>query len=162
MKFIVDGMFGKLSRWLRLAGHDVAYVGDEKLPPEEQDDALLERAKTGERILITADLDLHKRAVKAGLNSIFIGSIDIALQLVEVSKHVGARMEIKPENSKCPMCNGTLETTNKNQIEGLVPANVLKNNDEFWRCSKCGKIYWHGGHWKNITEMASRYNDMVK
>ena len=162
MKFIADGMLGKLARWLRLAGHDVAYIGDEKLPPEEQDDALLERAKSGKRILLTADLALHKRAVKAGLGSTFIRGSDVALQLAEISKQVGEKMEITPENSRCPVCNGTLELAKKDQIEGLVPKNVLKTYDEFWQCVECGKVYWHGGHWKTIIEMASRYNDIVK
>lgn len=162
MKFIADGMLGKLARWLRLAGHDVAYIGDAKLPPEKQDDALLERAKSEKRVLLTSDLDLHKRAMKAGLGSTFIKGGDVTSQLAEISKHVGEKMEITPENSRCPVCNGTLELVEKDQIEGLVPKSVLKTNDEFWRCVECGKVYWHGGHWKTIIEMASRYNRMAK
>ncbi len=161
MKFIADGMLGKLARWLRLAGHDVVYIGDEKLPPEKQDDALLELAKTGKRTLLTADLDLHKRAVKTGLSSAFIKGGDVVSQLAQISKHMRQRVEITPENSRCPICNGSLELVDKSRIERLIPENVFKNNLDFWQCKKCDKVYWKGAHWKTIIEMASRYNSMV-
>lgn len=162
MNFIVDGMLGKLARWLRLAGHDVVYIGDENLPPKNQDDSLLKRTKSERRMLLTADLDLHKRAIKSGTESIFIRESDVVSQLVEISKKIGQKIEITPENSRCPVCNGTLEQVEKLNIERLVPENVFKTNDEFWRCVKCGKVYWRGGHWKTIIEMASRYNSMVE
>jgi len=60
------------------------------------------------------------------------------------------------------MCNGLLELAGKGEIEGKIPATVLKVQSEFWRCVNCGKIYWQGKHWKTILEMASRYNRMVK
>lgn len=162
MKFIADGMLGKLARWLRLAGHDVTYIGDANLQPEEQDDGLLERAKIEKRVLLTADLDLHKRAMKAGIGSTFVRGSDVVSQLVEISNRIGQRIEVTPENSRCPVCNGTLELADNTKIEGLVPENVLKAHSEFWRCVECNKVYWRGTHWKNIIEMASRYNRMLK
>ncbi len=162
MKFIADGMLGKLARWLRLAGHDVTYIGDLQVPPEKQDDALLERAKLERRELLTCDLVLHRRAKKSGIRSIFIKASDVVSQLVEVSKRGGRKVKITPENSRCPMCNGRLKSASKKEIEGLVPETVLKAQREFWRCVKCGKTYWHGKHWKTIIEMASRYNRLMK
>ncbi|MFH1821984.1 MAG: Mut7-C RNAse domain-containing protein [Methanobacteriota archaeon] len=162
MKFIADGMLGKLARWLRLAGHDASYIGDAKLPPENQDGALLEIADSEKRMLLTADLALHKRAIKAGLKSNFVKGNDIVSQLVDISEKIGQRIEITPENSRCTMCNGTLDLVDKIKIERLVPESVLKNNTDFWLCVKCGKAYWRGGHWKTIIEMVSKYNSMVK
>ncbi len=162
MKFIADGMLGKLARWLRLAGYDVTYIGNMEIPPEKQDDALLEQAKLEERELMTHDLSLHHRAEKAGMRSIFIRSSDVVSQLVEVSKQGRLKVEISPENSRCPMCNGWLKSTSKKEIDGLVPETVLEAQQEFWQCVKCGKTYWRGKHWKTIIEMASRYNRMVK
>jgi uncharacterized protein with PIN domain len=162
MKFIADGMLGKLARWLRLAGHDVTYIGDLQVPPERQDDVLLERAKLEGRILLTCDLVLHRRAKKAGIRTAFIGAKDVVSQLAEVSKRSGKKIEINPENSRCPVCNGLLESASEEEVIRLVPETVLKTGREFWRCVKCGKIYWRGRHWKTIIEMASRYNRMVK
>ncbi len=162
MKFVVDGMLGKLARWLRLAGHDVSYIGDDKLPPREQDNTLLKRAELEQRTLLTSDLALHRRAVKNRVRSTFVRKIDVVPQLVEISNRIGRRMELNPENSRCPVCNGVLRMADKVKIKGLVPKSVVKVHREFWRCTKCAKTYWRGSHWKTIIQMASRYNRMVK
>jgi uncharacterized protein with PIN domain len=162
MKFIADGMLGKLARWLRLAGHDVIYIGDLKVPAGEQDDALLSLSRREDRVLLTCDIELHRRARRAGVKSAFIQGSDLVDQLVQVSRRSGSKIQIRPENSRCPMCNGVLEGASKEEVEGKVPANVLECQTEFWRCSSCGKIYWQGTHWKTIVEMAERYNRMVE
>jgi uncharacterized protein with PIN domain len=162
MKFIADGMLGKLARWLRLAGHDVIYIGDLKVPAGEQDDALLSLSRREDRVLLTCDIELHRRARRAGIKSAFIQGSDLVDQLVQVSRRSGSKIYIRPKNSRCPMCNGVLEEVGKEEVEGKVPANVLEGQSEFWRCSRCGKIYWQGTHWKTIVEMAERYNRMVE
>lgn len=160
-KFITDGMLGKLSRWLRLAGYDVVYVGDLALPPEEQDEALVSRAKAEGRMLLTCDIDLHRRARKLGTRSAFIQSGDVVEQLAELSRKIGHRIEIKPENSRCPLCNGELEEASPQEVRGKIPEGVAEVHQEFWRCSSCGKIYWQGTHWQTIVEMAQRYRELV-
>jgi len=162
MNFIADAMLGKLARWLRLAGHDVTYIGDLQVPAGEQDDTLLSRARREKRVLLTGDIGLHRRARRAGIKGAFIQTNDVVEQLVEVSRRSGRRIRIQPENSRCPMCNGLLKEAGKQEIEGKVPATVLKVYDEFWKCRSCGKTYWRGGHWKTILEMASRYDRGVK
>ena len=162
MKFIADGMLGKLARWLRLAGHDVIYIGDLKVPAGEQDDALLSLSRREDRVLLTCDIELHRRARRAGVRSAFVQGSDLVDQLVQVSRRSGSKIHIRPENSRCPMCNGMLEEAGKEDVGGKVPANVLEGQSEFWRCSSCGKIYWKGSHWKTIVEMAERYNRMVE
>lgn len=161
MKFIADGMLGKLARWLRLAGHDVTYIGDLGVPASKQDDTLLEQAKLERRILLTHDMTLHRRAKHAGVGSAFVQSSDVVGQLVEVSKRCG-KINIDPENSRCPMCNGLLESASKQDVKAIVPATVLKVQKEFWRCKSCKKVYWKGKHWKTILEMASSYNRIIR
>lgn len=161
MKFLADGMLGKLTRWLRLAGHDVIYLGKLTLPPEKQDEDLLQAAKSGERILLTSDVQLHKRAIKAGLKSVLIRGTDVASQLAEISRRLGVKMEIVPENSRCPLCNGKLDPVERSSIEKLVPENVLKTSNLFWRCTECQKIYWRGRHWEKIIETVKQYRKAV-
>jgi uncharacterized protein with PIN domain len=162
MKFLADGMLGKLTRWLRLAGQDVVYANEVGLPSEKQDDELLALSKLEGRMLLTSDVSLYKRARKSGVRVTLIRGGDVASQLSEVSKQIGKRIEITPESSRCPVCNGSLELVEKEKVKGTVPANVLKTRREFWRCTKCHKVYWLGTHWKTIIEMASRYNEMVR
>ncbi|MCK4405879.1 MAG: DUF5615 family PIN-like protein, partial [Hadesarchaea archaeon] len=92
MRFVADGMLGKLARWLRLAGHDVIYIGNLKVPASEQDDVLLELAKLKRRVLLTCDLALHRRAKRVGIRSAYVESDDVVEQLVEVSKRCGRRI----------------------------------------------------------------------
>ena len=66
MKFLVDGMLGKLTRWLRMLGQDVLYsvqLGDSEL---------LELAKKEDRILLTKDFELYKRATGRGLDTYYV------------------------------------------------------------------------------------------
>ena len=65
MKFLADGMLGKLTRWLRMLGHDVTY--DVQL----NDNDLLELAKKENRVLLTKDLELYQRAVAKGMDALY-------------------------------------------------------------------------------------------
>ncbi|HID60536.1 MAG TPA: hypothetical protein EYP46_01590 [Hadesarchaea archaeon] len=160
MKFVADGMLGKLARWLRLAGHDVIYIDNLRASAVDQDEILLNLAKLEKRELLTCDLLLYRRARKSGIRTTFIRTSDVVSQLAEISKKSGHKIEINPENSRCPTCNGLLKPVGKEKIVEFVPRTVLKTRREFWRCSKCGKIYWYGKHWKTIIEIASRYNKL--
>jgi uncharacterized protein with PIN domain len=57
VKFLADGMLGKLARWLRILGHDVIYL------VEFEDSELLKLAKKEESVLLTKDLELYKRTI---------------------------------------------------------------------------------------------------
>jgi len=161
VKFIADGMLGKLARWLRLAGHDVVYVKELGVGVEREDATLVEKARLEERILLTSDVELNGRAKRAGVRSFLASENDVVSQLVEISKLVGQKVEIDLEKSRCPVCNGPLRTAEPREVEGSVPAAVAKYHSQFWVCTGCGKVYWRGGHWKNIIELASKYERVV-
>lgn len=158
MKFITDGMLGKLTRWLRLAGQDVVYINDYPIGQGEEDEALLDRAREGSRVLITRDVDLHRRALRKDVKSVLVEETeDVAKQMAKVSESMEKSVSVDVENSRCPVCNGELESVGKPSISEEVPDPVLKNNEKFWRCESCGKIYWPGGHWEKIAETVRRY-----
>jgi uncharacterized protein len=62
MKFIADRMLERLARWLRLFGYDTSGIKKQ----ENEDDTLLELAQSEERILVSRDEELIRRAVKKG------------------------------------------------------------------------------------------------
>ncbi len=157
MKFVADGMLGKLSRWLRLAGHDVVYVGELDFANEDEDQKLIEYSKTEKRSLLTSDFELYKRAKKSGVKSFLIRGVDVISQLLEISRFMGEKIKIDFEKSRCPVCNGDLKEAGQKEVNGSVPEKVLKSHDDFWLCENCGKVYWEGKHWKTIIEMASEY-----
>ncbi|MEM2878148.1 MAG: Mut7-C RNAse domain-containing protein [Candidatus Hadarchaeales archaeon] len=160
-KFVSDAMLGKLTRWLRLAGYDVVYVGDLGIPPEKQDPSLIDIALLQNRRLLTSDIKLHRNAMRSGAKSTLIGSGDVVSQMVELCRKTKQRLKIDPEKSRCPMCNGALDRADSSSVKGLVPKKVL-DMEEFWKCSSCGKVYWKGKHWKSMLKTVQRYNQIMK
>ncbi len=159
MRFITDGMLGKLTRWLRLAGEDVVYVNDQEVSSRDEDDFLLEKAEMNNRILITSDVELHRRALKEGLESLLIeGEAEVQEQMVKISDSLGEIFEIELGNSRCTACNGVLSEIDKESVEGNISDTVLEKNDRFWKCESCGKIYWPGSHWEKIAESIEGYD----
>jgi len=63
VKFIADGMLGKLTRWLRMLGQDVTYSA------QFEDEELIVTAKKEHRVLLTRDSELYQRAVAKGVDA---------------------------------------------------------------------------------------------
>lgn len=152
MKFISDSMLGKLARWLRLMGHDVVYKRD------FDDDEVISSAEG--RVILTRDRELFERAKKEGRSALLLRSTDVKGQLMQLKEEVNLRLQDTPRLSRCPLCNKELEKIEKEKVRGKVPPKVFQNS-EFWFCSDCQKIYWEGGHWKDIREMV-RYVQNTK
>jgi uncharacterized protein with PIN domain len=144
VKFVADGMLGKLARWLRMMGHDVKYSA------ASDDDALLVLAKKERRILLTKDLELYQRAVAKGVGAFYVEGKTEAERLAELAERFRIPLVINLEESRCPNCNTKLRSTPKEKIAGKVEKNTYLHYDEFWRCPRCGQVYWQGAHWDRI------------
>ena len=144
MKFIADGMLGKLTRWLRMLGQDVQYSN--KLDDAE----LIVMAKKERRILLTRDVELYQRAVARGVDAFYIEGRTEAAKLAELAKRFDVPLEIDLKRSRCPRCNTKIQPTPKEKLAGKVEKNTFIYYDEFWKCPKCGHIYWQGAHWGRI------------
>ncbi len=142
MRFVADVMLGKLSRFLRMLGHDVLYF------ERAEDDFLIYTCKETARTLITKDRVLHKAARSLHLDSVLINSNYVREQLKELQRAKGLSFS-KP--TRCITCNGPLIKREKYEIERLVPDFVWHRNRDFWQCKTCGKVYWDGSHTKNFV-----------
>ena len=145
MKFIADSMLGKLARWLRMLGHDVTYN------IQLNDNDLLELAKKENRVLLTKDLELYKRANGKDIDALYLEGKSESERLAEVAKRYISILEIDMEKSHCPVCNTKLKATPKDQLSGEIEKNTFTYYDKFWKCPNCGQVYWQGAHWKQIT-----------
>ncbi len=150
VKFVVDTMLGDLARWLRMLGYDVVY--SRKL----MDWQILRIAEKDNRIILTRDRGLHARALKKKLKSTLISSDNIEDRLYIVAKKHGIRLYILCDKTRCPICNAPLVKVNKDQIANEVPKPVYERYYDFWKCPKCGKVYWRGRHWIKIEEILDR------
>jgi len=152
VRFLVDGMLGKLARWLRMLGHDVTYN------VHLEDRELLEIAKLEQRILLTRDKELYKRAATRGLDTFYVEGKTEVERLAKIAERYGLLLEIDMDKSRCPICNTPLKSIQKEQIEAQLKPNTAHYYEQFWRCPNCGQIYWQGAHWKQITNTLTEAN----
>ena len=156
LRFITDGMLGKLSRWLRILGHDVQYY---KSAPDE---SLIELAASSDRILLTKDQKLVQKATKHGAKVLFVTGSDVIEMLGNIVYNFGFNLEIDLKVSRCPKCNGVLIVVSKDSIIEEIPDLTSIYYNVFWKCKKCGQIYWLGSHWKKIIRTLEDVKNFVE
>jgi hypothetical protein len=144
VKFIADGMLGKLTRWLRMLGQDVTYSN------QFEDAELITMAEKEHRVLLTRDSELHKRAIGKGIVAFYVEGLTEAEKLAELAERFDFSLTIDLKRSRCPRCNAEIRFTPKETLAGKVEKNAFIYYDEFWKCSQCGRIYWQGAHWNGI------------
>lgn len=153
-KFLTDGMLGKLTRWLRMLGYDTKYAEN------GEDEELLEIAKREDRILLTRDYELFRLANSKRVNVFLVREKSRKAQLMSLSKQFQLILKLDPNSSRCPKCNSKISQAEKKTIRDKIQPTTAKVYSEFWECSKCGKVYWQGAHWKKIVETLSIANKM--
>jgi len=149
IKFACDAMLGALARWLRVAGYDCFWQ-------EGIDDAVLvELALKENRILLTADSGIFKRGVvyRREVKALYIQR---DLPRDQQAAHVLHTFCLPRRSPRCMPCGGVLLQLDREIAQSLVPAGAFKENSDFFRCSRCQKVYWQGTHWKNIDKRLSQ------
>jgi len=146
VRLIFDEMLKRTAAWCRIFGVDGLHAKD------MDDSEILKTAKSEERILVTRDEELAKRCESAGMRVIMLKNDKLEDQLNQLKSELGNIFTF-PDKTRCPACNGELEITDKEKVKGKVIDNVYEQNEKFWVCKECGKAYWEGSHWKNITRI---------
>jgi uncharacterized protein with PIN domain len=147
-KFIVDAMLGSLAKWLRLLGYDTLYS------TSYNDAQIISIAARAKRIMVTSDKGLYRRAIKAGLRAVLLPESGVTESLARLASAGLIELRVDPSKSRCPLCNGVLkEVTDKNLVRGRVPPGALAKYSKFYVCTRCGHVYWEGGHWRNIRRI---------
>jgi uncharacterized protein with PIN domain len=137
-----------------MLGCDVKYS-------KASDSDLLEIAKNENRILLTRDTELFHRAKARGLNVFFVDGKNESEKLANISKHFNIKLEIDMSKSRCPLCGFSLKTVRKSYVLNKLPTETIKRHENFWKCTNCEKIYWQGGHWKNINETLTKAKKLL-
>ncbi|HBT39033.1 MAG: hypothetical protein XD58_1561 [Thermotoga sp. 50_1627] len=146
--FFADRMLGKLARKLRLLGFDTAYASD------MDEEAILEFCKETNRVLITRDRDLLKKAVERGIRCYYVSSDDWREQLMELSKKID--LKNSKRMSRCSLCNAELVRAGGEEIRAKVPLYVQQTQTEFYSCPVCGRVYWAGSHVEHAESLFRR------
>jgi uncharacterized protein with PIN domain len=146
LKFLTDGMLGKLTRWLRMLGQDVEYSRS------DDDKKLIEVAKKENRIILTRDLKLYQQAITQGIEAALVEAPTEPEKLADLAKRFNFNLEIDITVSRCPKCNTQIRSVPKDMVIDRVPKTTLTYYNEFWECPRCGQVYWRGAHWKRIEK----------
>ncbi len=145
-RFIADMMLGRLARWLRLYGYDTLYG-------IEDDDEIIATAKRENRVILTKDIALARRAERLGVKAFLLHSNSLEGQVEELMSLGVQFEELFPANARCPKCNGPIKAVPKEAVKGRVPQRVYENYNEFYICENCGQIYWPGKQWREMLKM---------
>jgi uncharacterized protein len=138
IRFAVDTMLGRLARWLRILGYDVAYG------PHLRGKTLIDCARREDRVLLTRDTRLVRTRARDLPSHLFIGSDHFREQLRQVAAtwSLGAGSLL----SRCLDCNRLLDEMPREQARARVPEFVGESSPRFWRCGRCGKLFWPATH----------------
>ncbi len=145
IRFWCDAGLGGLARWLRAAGYDALWE------PDIADDVLVREARrAGATILTTDSMMLERRVLRDGEVPAFWlpPTLCIADQLGLVFRQYGLKMG----QPRCMSCGGELRRGNKEALRERIPPRTYRWLDEYFVCSRCDKLFWHGTHWRRIVQ----------
>ena len=138
-QLLLDGTLKRLTRWLRLAGYDAAFVDGDVL------DIYRAARQTG-RLLLTRNTALRQRP---GISMLFIELDAVSDQMDVVRARIGPPPDTSP---RCAECNTPLHPASPESVQGRVPPYILRTTDSFTRCPSCHRIYWQGTPWEAIED----------
>ncbi len=156
LNIVADIMMAKVARWLRIMGikvSDAKYVDDT--------DILNYIKHYRHPVLLTSDVEFSRRAERIRIKAICVPSdMDLDHQVAYVLKRLDINIDKTKIGSLCTSCGTRLDKINKKDLDNeKIPHNSLKAYKEFYKCPKCGKVYWRGSHWHEIDY---RINEILK
>jgi uncharacterized protein with PIN domain len=162
MKFLVDAMLGKLSRFLRIFGFDTIYANDlidyyhaDPVP----DSKLKQYAEKHDRIVITKDLPFYQKMRE---KAIFLEGKGVYNYLNQLQVKLKLSYNFSIQNARCSTCNSPLQEVNdKILIKNLVKHETFLSYNEFFQCVNptCRKVFWNGPH---IADINRKIQNMPK
>lgn len=151
-------MLGKVAKKLRIFGFDTEYLAN------TDDNEIINRFSDGKRIVLTRDKQLCKRLTKLSIPSFPITSDNEleTLTIIMRESNINYVLSVPNENTRCSLCNKTLDKAQKSSLADIVPKKVFENANIFFKCSNCNKIYWDGKHTKELNQIIDKINKELK
>lgn len=149
--FLADEMLGKLARWMRFMGFDVAYVKN------LGDTGILAAARAESRFLLTRDVELAERGAK-NPGSLLVRAHDPREQLREIVAALALPVDREDLLSRCSVCNVVLEPVPRDSVRERVPPRVVEDHEDFFECRSCRRVYWPGTHAARIARDLAEFS----
>jgi uncharacterized protein len=148
-RFLADAMLGSIARKLRALGFETTYYR------EGEDEGLLALAFNEGRVVLTSDRSLAARAGAKGVSAILVGGNNDRARIRGIVRSARlAGTPLQAGDSLCSNCGGELQVIPRASALNMVPPSVGRTHRLFFRCSRCGQVYWRGSHWKKLTSLA--------
>jgi uncharacterized protein with PIN domain len=140
-----DAGLGGLARWLRASGCDARWVQD------ISDAEIVAQAEALNAIVITTDsFLLDRRPIAHGrVRAIWVPP---TLTKFEQLRLVRAELDLPDSDSRCMRCGGELVPVDKESIKDRIPPKTYIWLNEYFVCTRCGQLFWHGTHWRRVSE----------
>ncbi|MFQ6086093.1 MAG: Mut7-C RNAse domain-containing protein [Candidatus Bathyarchaeia archaeon] len=151
-KFIADEMNGDLARWLRIMGYDCLYLTGEG----NMDVRIIDEAKRRKRIVLTSDRDLFRKCLGEGVEAVYTSGGSREDRLANLIERLRLDASLGRRPLRCSLCNARLKKVGREEVSSKLPRELIERHGEFWTCPRCGKIYWEGSHWEEITKTIER------
>jgi uncharacterized protein with PIN domain len=146
-RFVADVHLGRLARALRLLGFDTVWESD------LGDARIVDIALAEGRVILTRDRTMLKS--KRVTHGYLVRNTDPAEQVLEVIDRLDLRGSAAPF-SRCTVCNGEIAAEALEAGRAEAPERVRQWCDEYFRCRRCGKLYWKGTHFARLEDFVSR------
>ena len=146
-QFVLDAHLGKLTRYLRLLGFHVLYQRN------YPDQAIVKDARMYERIVLTRDVGLLKNKIIQ--HGYWVRETNPIKQIKEIVKKFCLSKRIKPFRI-CLECNGKIKKVAKTKILNRLLPETQKYYRQFYMCQQCMRIYWQGTHFKKLTTLIKK------
>lgn len=144
--FVCDAMLGGLARWLRAAGYDAAWRSD------FDDWEVIRQAQREGRMLLTCDGGIFRIGIVRD-GEVPALYVPIGLSKVQQLRFVLGKLGLGLQPPRCMACGGPLVSVPKDQVRARVPPRTFEWIDHFQECSRCGRLFWQGTHWRHIASV---------
>jgi hypothetical protein len=143
--FVCDAGLGGLARGLRAAGYEAHWRA------EIGDDELLHEAHVVPATLLTTDSLLMERGV---VRDGFIPAVWVPPTLTKWEQLALVLRELclPLREPRCMTCGGELRSADKQSVRDRIPPRTYYWRDEYYLCTRCDKLFWHGTHWERIQQ----------
>jgi uncharacterized protein with PIN domain len=141
-RFLCDEMLGRLCRYLRAAGYDALSANGGR-----SDGDLLRQCREEGRYFLTQDqLVQEQRAARGVALLLPQGNLD------RLAAALGSHFKLDWLGHAFTRC---LEDTTPLVVADVAasaraPADALRPDEVLYHCPACGRVYWHGSHYKRM------------
>lgn len=141
-RFLCDEMLGRLCRYLRAAGYDAILANGGRSDAE-----LLRQCREEGRYFLTQDTLIREHKAARGV-ALLLPQGNLDHLAAALGAHFGLDW-LAHSFTRC-LVDNTLLLAADSAALARVPADALRPDEPLCYCPTCGRIYWHGSHYKRM------------